>query len=357
MAQAAETRKPEKAQGKASAGKAVAKAAGKGSAKQTDPAVDPDHLLLAYRTMLLIRRFEEKAGQLYGMQLIGGFCHLYIGQEAVVTGMQMAIGEGDEVITSYRDHGHMLAAGMDARGVMAELTGRSGGYSHGKGGSMHMFSKERNFFGGHGIVGAQVSLGNGLAFSNWYRENDRVCLTYFGEGASNQGQVYESFNLAALFKLPVVFIIENNKYGMGTSVERASASHDLSKNGVPWGITGAQIDGMDVLAVKAAAEVAVAACRAGKGPYLLEAKTYRYRGHSMSDPARYRPREELQLMRTQHDCIEHARQLLAKLGVEDKQFKEIDDEVKAIIQEAADYAQASPEPDPTELWTDVLLEG
>ena len=268
--------------------------------------------------MLLIRRFEEKAGQLYGMQLIGGFCHLYIGQEAVVTGMQMAIGEGDEVITSYRDHGHMLAAGMEARGVMAELTGRAGGYSHGKGGSMHMFSKERNFFGGHGIVGAQVSLGNGLAFSNWYRENDRVCLTYFGEGASNQGQVYESFNLAALLKLPVVFIIENNKYGMGTSVERASASHDLSKNGVPWGITGAQVDGMDVLAVKAAAEVAVAACRAGKGPYLLEAKTYRYRGHSMSDPARYRPREELQLMRTQHDCIENARQRLAALGVEDK---------------------------------------
>src|ERR1017187_7574193 len=248
MAQAAETRKR-----------------GKASAKATGPAIDRGQLLTAYRTMLLIRRFEEKAGQLYGMQLIGGFCHLYIGQEAVVTGMQMAIGEGDEVITSYRDHGHMLAAGMEARGVMAELTGRSGGYSHGKGGSMHMFSKERNFFGGHGIVGAQVSLGNGLAFSNWYRENDRVCLTYFGEGASNQGQVYESFNIAALLKLPTIFIIENNKYGMGTSVERASASHDLSKNGVPWRITGAQVDGMDVLAVKAAAEVAVGACRKGEG--------------------------------------------------------------------------------------------
>jgi pyruvate dehydrogenase E1 component alpha subunit len=260
------------------------------------------------------------------------------------------------VITSYRDHGHMLATGMEARGVMAELTGRSGGYSRGKGGSMHMFSKERAFFGGHGIVGAQVSLGNGLAFSNWYRGNDRVSLTYFGEGASNQGQVFESFNLAALMKLPVVFIIENNKYGMGTSVDRASASKDLSKNGSPWGIPGIQVDGMDVLAVKDAADQAVAACRAGKGPYLLEVKTYRYRGHSMSDPARYRTREEVQLMRTQHDCIENARHRLEALGVEETVFKTIDDEVKAIIQDAADFAQSSPEPDEAELWTDVLLE-
>ena len=330
---------------------------GKTSGKANTPELDRDQLLTAYRTMLLIRRFEEKAGQLYGMQLIGGFCHLYIGQEAVVTGMSMAIGLGDEVITSYRDHGHMLACGMEARGVMAELTGRAGGYSRGKGGSMHMFSKEKNFFGGHGIVGAQVSLGNGLAFSNWYRGNDRVCLTYFGEGASNQGQVYESFNLAALMKLPTVFIIENNKYGMGTSVERASASQDLSKNGAPWGIASAQVDGLDVLAVNAAADVAVAACRAGKGPYLLEAKTYRYRGHSMSDPARYRPREELQLMRSQHDCIDHARHQLEQLGVEDAAFKAIDGEVKAIIQDAADFAQSSPEPDPAELWTDILVEG
>jgi pyruvate dehydrogenase E1 component alpha subunit len=344
MAQAAETRKR---------GKTPAKA----SKKSGDAGADRSQLLTAYRTMLLIRRFEEKAGQLYGMGLIGGFCHLYIGQEAVVTGIQMAITEGDEVITSYRDHGHMLACGMEARGVMAELTGRAGGYSRGKGGSMHMFSKEKNFFGGHGIVGAQVSIGNGLAFSNWYRGNDRVCVTYFGEGASNQGQVFESFNLAALMKLPTVFVIENNKYGMGTSVERASASHDLSKNGVPWSIAGAQVDGMDVLAVKAAAEVAVAACRAGKGPYLLEAKTYRYRGHSMSDPARYRTREEVQMMRTQHDCIENARHRLEALGVEEKQFKAIDDEVKGIIQDATDFAQSSPEPDPAELWTNVLLEG
>jgi len=322
-----------------------------------EPPMSREDLLKAYRMMLLILRFEEKAGQLYGMGLIGGFCHLYIGQEAVVVGAMMATGEGDQVITSYRDHGHMLATGMEARGVMAELTGRSGGYSRGKGGSMHMFSKEKNFFGGHGIVGAQVSLGNGLAFANWYRGNDRVSLTFFGEGASNQGQVYESFNLAALMKLPVVFIIENNKYGMGTSVERASASHDLSKNGAPWGITGLQVDGMDVVAVRAAAEQAIAACRAGKGPFLLEVKTYRYRGHSMSDPARYRTREEVQNMRSQHDCIENARHMLEAIGVDEKEFKAIDDEVKEIVQDAADFAQSSPEPDEAELYTDVLLEG
>ncbi len=335
MAQAVETRK-------------------RGKAKE--PAVDQAELLKAYRMMLLIRRFEEKAGQLYGMGLIGGFCHLYIGQEAVVVGVMLATKEGDQFITSYRDHGHMLATGMDARGVMAELTGRAGGYSRGKGGSMHMFSRERNFFGGHGIVGAQVSLGAGLAFSNRYRGNDHVSLTFFGEGASNQGQVYESFNLASLMKLPAIFVIENNKYGMGTSVDRASASHDLSKNGAPWGIPGVAMDGMDVLAVKAATEQAIAHCRAGKGPYLLEAKTYRYRGHSMSDPARYRTREEVQAMRTQHDCIESARHQLEALGVEDTEFRAIDDEVKAIIQDAADFAQSSPEPEPAELYTDVLRE-
>jgi pyruvate dehydrogenase E1 component alpha subunit len=316
-----------------------------------------DELLRAYRDMLLIRRFEEKAGQLYGMGLIGGFCHLYIGQEAVVVGVQMALGEGDQVITSYRDHGHMLACGMEARGVMAELTGREGGYSRGKGGSMHMFSKERNFFGGHGIVGAQVSLGTGLAFSNAYRGNDRVSVTYFGDGASNQGQVFESFNLAALLKLPCIYVIENNKYGMGTSVDRATASHDLSKNGAPWGIPALQVDGMDVGAVKAAADAAVAHCRAGKGPFLLEMKTYRYRGHSMSDPGRYRTREEIQKMRSERDCIEGARQKLAAFDVDEAEIKRIDDEVKRIVQEAADFAQASPEPAASELWTDVLVEG
>jgi pyruvate dehydrogenase E1 component alpha subunit len=329
---------------------------GKISSAKAAPGFGREALLQAYHDMLLIRRFEEKAGQLYGMGLIGGFCHLYIGQEAVVVGVQTALSPGDQVITSYRDHGHMLATGMDPKGVMAELTGRRDGYSHGKGGSMHMFSREKNFFGGHGIVGAQVSLGTGLAFANRYRGNDRVAVTYFGEGASSQGQVYESFNLAALMKLPVLFVIENNKYGMGTSVERSSASHDLSKNGMPWGIPGAQVDGMDVAAVHAAAAAAIAHCRAGTGPYLLEMKTYRYRGHSMSDPAKYRSREEVQKMRSERDCIDHARQKLADLGVEESELKAIDDAVKKRIQEAADFAQASPEPDPAALWTDVLAE-
>jgi pyruvate dehydrogenase E1 component alpha subunit len=333
---------------------ATRKPRGKGA---KEPAVTRDQLLRAYRDMLLIRRFEEKAGQLYGMGLIGGFCHLYIGQEAVVVGLQLCLKPGDQVITSYRDHGHMLATGMEARGVMAELTGRIGGYSKGKGGSMHMFSREKGFYGGHGIVGAQVALGAGLAFANWYRGNDNVSVTYFGEGASNQGQVYESFNLAALMKLPVIFVIENNKYGMGTSVDRASASKDLSKNGAPWGIPGEQVNGMDVLAVKEAGERAVAHCRAGNGPYLLEMKTYRYRGHSMSDPAKYRTREEVQKMREQNDCIETARKLLLEgYGVAEAELKVIDDEVKAIVQDSADFAQTSPEPDEGELYTDVLLE-
>ena len=325
--------------------------------KAKAPAISRNELQRAYRDMLLIRRFEEKAGQLYGMGLIGGFCHLYIGQEAVVVGMQMCLNVGDQVITSYRDHGHMLATGMEARGVMAELTGRIGGYSKGKGGSMHMFSREKGFFGGHGIVGAQVSLGNGLAFANWYRQNGRVALTYFGEGASNQGQVFESLNLAALFKLPCIFIIENNKYGMGTSVDRASASRDLSQNGAPWGIPGEQVNGMDVIAVREAGERAVAHCRAGKGPYLLEMKTYRYRGHSMSDPAKYRTREEVQKMRESSDCIETARKaLMDDFGVTEAELKLIDDEVKAIVQDSADFAQESPEPPESELMTDILVE-
>jgi pyruvate dehydrogenase E1 component alpha subunit len=322
----------------------------------TQSGMSRDQLLKAYGDMLLIRRFEERAGQLYGMGLIGGFCHLYIGQEAVVIGIQAALGEGDQVITSYRDHGHMLACGMDPRGVMAELTGRSGGYSHGKGGSMHMFSKEKRFFGGHGIVGAQVSLGTGLAFANWYRGNDRVCATYFGEGASNQGQVYESFNLAALMKLPCIYVIENNRYGMGTSIERSSASKNLSLNGAAWGIPGVQVDGMDVASAKAAADIAVAHCRGGHGPYLMEVQTYRYRGHSMSDPAKYRSREEVQKMRTERDCIEAAKHQLEAFGVGEAEFKQIEDEVKRRVQDAADFAQSSPEPDPKELWTDILVE-
>lgn len=311
--------------------------------------------LKAYREMLLIRRFEERAGQLYGMGLIGGFCHLYIGQEAVVVGMQMTLKEGDQVITAYRDHAHMLACGMDANGIMAELTGRRGGYSKGKGGSMHMFSVEKHFYGGHGIVGAQVSLGTGLAFANRYRKNDNVCLTYFGDGAANQGQVYESFNMAKLWNLPVVYIIENNKYGMGTSINRASATTDFSQRGVSFGIPGEQVDGMDVRAVKAAGERAVEHARSGKGPYILEMLTYRYRGHSMSDPAKYRSKEEVQKMREEHDPIEQVRKrLLDNKWASEDDLKVIDQEVRVIVSESAEFASSDPEPDPSELWTDIL---
>ena len=311
--------------------------------------------LHAYQEMLRIRRFEEKAGQLYGMGLIGGFCHLYIGQEAVVIGMQMAIEEGDQVITGYRDHGHMLACGMDPKGVMAELTGRRGGYSKGKGGSMHMFSIEKNFYGGHGIVGAQCSLGTGIAFANRYRENGRVCLTYFGDGAANQGQVYESFNMAELWKLPVVYVIENNKYAMGTSVERASAQPDFSKRGASFNIPGEQVDGMDVRAVKAAGDRAVAFARGGKGPYILEMMTYRYRGHSMSDPAKYRSKDEVQKVRTEHDPIEQVRaRILAEKIKSEDEMKKIDTEVRNIVNEAAEFATPDSAPDVAELTADVL---
>jgi pyruvate dehydrogenase E1 component alpha subunit len=310
--------------------------------------------LAAFRDMLLIRRFEEKAGQLYGMGLIGGFCHLYIGQEAVVVGMQMTLKPGDGVITGYRDHGHMLACGMDPKGVMAELTGRRGGYSRGKGGSMHMFSAEKGFYGGHGIVGAQVPLGTGLAFASKYRGNDNVSLTYFGDGAANQGQVYESFNMAKLWKLPVIYIIENNQYGMGTSVARASATTKLAKRGQSHDIPGEQVDGMDVRAVKAAGEEAVNWCRAGNGPIILEMLTYRYRGHSMSDPAKYRSKEEVNKIRSEHDPIEQVRQrLLSKKWANEDALKKIDTEMRAIVNEAAEFATNDSEPDASELYTDV----
>ena len=310
----------------------------------------------AYRRMLLIRRFEEKAGQLYGMGFIGGFCHLYIGQEAVVTGMQLAMKEGDQVITGYRDHGHMLATGMSPRGVMAELTGRRGGYSKGKGGSMHMFSKERNFYGGHGIVGAQAPLGTGLALANRYRGNDFVSLTYFGDGASNQGQVYESFNMAALWKLPVIYIIENNRYAMGTSVARSSAQTDFSQRGASFNIPGFHVDGMDVRAVRAAGEEAIEWCRAGKGPLILEMSTYRYRGHSMSDPAKYRSRDEVQKMRSEHDPIEQVRKrILDSKWASEDELKNIDKEIRDTVADAADFAQSDQEPDVSELYTDILL--
>lgn len=324
------------------------------AARKSDvPAFTKDQDLRAFREMLLIRRFEEKAGQLYGMGAIGGFCHLYIGQEAIVVGMQMALKEGDQVITGYRDHGHMLATGMDPKGVMAELTGRHSGYSKGKGGSMHMFSKEKHFYGGHGIVGAQVPLGTGLAFANRYRGNDNVSVAYFGDGAANQGQVYESFNMAELWKLPVIYIVENNRYAMGTSVTRSSAQTDFSRRGVSFNIPGEQVDGMDVRAVKAAGEKAVAACRAGKGPYILEMQTYRYRGHSMSDPAKYRTREEVDKVRHDQDPIEQVRQRLLGLKLSEQELKAIDAEVRDIVNASADFAQHDPEPDTSELYTDV----
>jgi pyruvate dehydrogenase E1 component alpha subunit len=331
----------------------LAKESGQEKANGSPPEFTRAQELAALRDMLLIRRFEEKAGQLYGMGAIGGFCHLYIGQEAVVVGMQMALKQGDQVITGYRDHGHMLACGMDANGVMAELTGRRGGYSKGKGGSMHMFSMEKNFYGGHGIVGAQVSLGTGLAFANRYRGNDLVSVAYFGDGASNQGQVYESFNMAELWKLPVIYVIENNRYAMGTSVTRSSAQTDFSKRGISFNIPGEQVDGMDVRAVKAAGDEAVAWCRAGKGPFILEMQTYRYRGHSMSDPAKYRTREEVEKIRHDQDPIEQVRNRLLAAKVSEQELKAIDAEVREIVNASADFAQRDPEPDPSELWTDV----
>ncbi|HUF56802.1 MAG TPA: pyruvate dehydrogenase (acetyl-transferring) E1 component subunit alpha [Thermohalobaculum sp.] len=326
-------------------------------AKGGKDAPSAEELLGYYRDMLLIRRFEEKAGQLYGMGLIGGFCHLYIGQEAVVVGLQSNIHDGDQVVTSYRDHGHMLAAGMDPDGVMAELTGRSGGYSKGKGGSMHMFSKEKAFYGGHGIVGAQVPIGAGLAFANKYRGDDHICLTFFGEGAANQGQVYETFNMAALWKLPVVFVIENNNYAMGTAQKRSTSTMELYRRGEAFGIPGEEADGMDVLKVKEAGLKAAEHARSGEGPYILELKTYRYRGHSMSDPAKYRSRDEVSKMRESRDPIENLRAkiLQDKLADEDE-IKKIDKEVKERINNAAKFAQESPEPDVSELYTDILRE-
>ncbi len=321
------------------------------------PNVSAEELLSYYRDMLLIRRFEEKAGQLYGMGLIGGFCHLYIGQEAVVVGLEAAAAEGDKRVTSYRDHGHMIACGMDASGVMAELTGREGGYSKGKGGSMHMFSKEKHFYGGHGIVGAQVPIGAGLALADKYLENGRVTFTYFGDGAANQGQIYETFNMAALWKIPVIFVIENNQYAMGTSQKRSTSTPELYTRGAAFGIPGEAVDGMDVLAVKAAGEKAVAHCRAGDGPYILEIKTYRYRGHSMSDPAKYRTREEVQKMREERDPIEQIREVLVTgKHATDAELKAIDKEVKDSINAAAEFAKGSPEPAEYELWTDIYAD-
>jgi pyruvate dehydrogenase E1 component alpha subunit len=333
--------------------KAAAKTA-KTKAASNAPEFSSEEEFEAFRAMLLIRRFEEKAGQMYGMGLIGGFCHLYIGQEAVVTGVNMAAKKGDASITGYRDHGHMLVLGMDPKGVMAELTGRSSGLSAGKGGSMHMFSHEHRFYGGNGIVGAQVSLGTGLAFAAKYRGEDTVSLTYFGDGAANQGQVYESFNMAKLWSLPVVYIIENNRYAMGTSVERSAATTDFSQRGRSFDIPGEQVDGMDVRFVREAAARAIEHARSGKGPYILEMMTYRYRGHSMSDPAKYRSKDEVTSMRAERDPIEQSKKRILErgLGTEDE-LKAIETEIRAVVTGAADFATSEPEPDPSELWTDI----
>jgi pyruvate dehydrogenase E1 component alpha subunit len=334
-------------------------AAKSGSEATAQPESKPDaqELLTYYREMLLIRRFEEKAGQLYGMGLIAGFCHLYIGQEAVVVGLQANATDADSVITTYRDHGHMLAKGMDPKGVMAELTGRIGGYSRGKGGSMHMFSLEKRFYGGHGIVGASVPLGTGLAFAHKYREDGGINFCYFGDGAANQGQVYEAFNMASLWKLPIIYVIENNRYAMGTSIQRASATTELFRRGEAFAIPGVAVDGMDVQAVKKAGAEVVAHVRAGNGPFVMEMNTYRYRGHSMSDPAKYRSKEEVSTVRKEHDPIDGLRAYMEAQGMGDEaSFKEIDREIKEIVNEAAEFAQTSPEPDPSELWTDVLIE-
>lgn len=315
-----------------------------------------EELMKFYEQMVLIRRFEEKAGQLYGLGLIGGFCHLYIGQEAVAVGLQSALQEGhDSVITGYRDHGHMLAYGIDPKVIMAELTGRGAGISRGKGGSMHMFSTEHKFFGGHGIVGAQVSLGAGLGFAHKYRGDGGVCMAYFGDGAANQGQVYETFNMAALWKLPIIFVVENNGYAMGTAVKRGSAETHFYRRGTAFRIPGMDVNGMDVLEVRQAAEVALEYVRGGNGPVLMELKTYRYRGHSMSDPAKYRSREEVQDMRDNHDPIEAAKAELLKRGVTEEKIKEIDKRIRQTVAEAADFAETSPEPDMAELYTDVLV--
>lgn len=326
--------------------------------KQAPHAETSDDLLTFYRDMLLIRRFEEKAGQLYGMGLIGGFCHLYIGQEAVIVGTMAAAGAEDQFITGYRDHGHMLACGINPNAVMAELTGRADGQSKGKGGSMHMFSREKKFYGGHGIVGAQVPIGTGLAFANKYNDSDAVSITFFGDGAANQGQVYESFNMAELWQLPVLYVIENNQYAMGTSVGRASSQPDLHKRGESFSIPGRMVDGMDVFAVRDAVAEALVEIRAGGGPLLLEMSTYRYRGHSMSDPAKYRTKDEVNKVKAEHDPIDRLRErIFAEDAADEAGVKEIDKAIKDLVLEAAEFAKESPEPDPSELMTDILVEG
>lgn len=310
-------------------------------------------LLNFYQEMLLIRRFEERAGQLYGMGLIAGFCHLYIGQEAIATGMRTTMIDGDKVITTYRDHGHMISVGSDPKKIMAELLGRRDGSSKGKGGSMHLFDLEKHFYGGHGIVGASVPIGAGLAFADKYKGNNNVTYCYFGDGAAHQGQVYESFNMAKLWNLPVLFIIENNHYAMGTSQKRSSSSDDLSKRGIGFNIPGVKINGMDIFEVICEGRKAVDYVRSGNGPILVEMDTYRYRGHSMSDPATYRSKEELNSKKEQ-DPIDALRcHILSNKIASESEIESIDNKVKDEVSEIVEFAKNSPEPDESELLTEI----
>lgn len=308
-----------------------------------------------YEKMLLMRRFEEKAGQLYGQQKIRGFCHLYIGQEAVVAGMLSAMQQGDKVITAYRDHAHALGLGIPAKEVMAELYGKETGCTKGKGGSMHMFSKEHNFYGGHGIVGAQIPLGAGIAFAEKYKNTGHICFTFMGDGAVRQGALHETFTMSMLWKLPVVFICENNRYGMGTAVERTTNVPDLYKIGLAYDMPSFQVDGMDCEAVHAAMSDAAARAREGI-PTFLEIKTYRYKGHSMSDPAKYRTREEVEEYKHK-DPIEHIAGIILSRGIADQAWlDQVAEKVKAEVEEAVQFSEESPWPDPSELYKDIYVE-
>lgn len=327
-----------------------------GMASSADSKYTRETYIKWYREMLLMRRFEEKCGQLYIQQKFGGFCHLYIGQEAILSGMMHAIRPTDRVITAYRDHAHPLVMGSDPKKVMAELYGKSTGLSKGKGGSMHMFDKERNLFGGHGIVGAQIPMGAGIAFADKYRGEDHVTLTFFGDGAARQGALFETFNMAMTWKLPVIFIIENNQYAMGTSVERTSNVTDLSKLGLSFEMPSETVDGMRPEAVSEAIARAAARARAGEGPTLLDIKTYRYKGHSMSDPQKYRTKEEVAEYQ-QQDPIEHCiRMIRDNKWMTEQEIEQVDIDIKAEVEECVRFAEESPLPTADELYKDVYVQ-
>jgi pyruvate dehydrogenase E1 component alpha subunit len=309
-----------------------------------------------YEQMLLMRRFEEKAAQLYGQQKIKGFCHLYIGQEAVVAGTMSALKKEDRLITAYRDHAHALACGMSSREVMAELYGKVTGCSKGKGGSMHMFSKEHNFFGGHGIVGGQIPLGAGIAFADQYRGGDQVTVCYFGDGAARQGALHETFNMAMLWKLPVIFVIENNGYAMGTSVGRTTNVREMYKIGESYEMPSASVDGMNAEEVHKAVAAAAERGRKGEGPTLLEIRTYRYRGHSMSDPAKYRTKEEVETYKMQDPLEQVKATLLKKKYATEADFEKFEEKIAEIVTDAVEFAESSPYPEAADLYKDIYFE-